>query len=72
MFDNDRYNFDVEPDSPGVVNTVNATVSREPVHDVGLPSVTVDVMTSNKQNAVDHAPIVISDDSIDTNLSGKC
>jgi len=69
--DNDRYDSDVEPDSPVVVDTVNATVSREPVRDVVLPSVAVDAMIRHKQNVEDQAPIVISDDWVDTNFIGE-
>ena len=71
IYDDSRFDTDVEPERR-VGDVVNATVPREPVLDVVLPSVAVDTMASNKQNVVDQVPIVISDDLVDTNFIWKC
>jgi len=70
VYDNGRYDMDVEPDSPADV-ALNATVPREPVYDVVLPSIVIDAMSNNELNVVGSMPIVISDDLVDTNFIGE-
>jgi len=71
--DTEHY-WDVEPDSPAVVtvDSENAAMSREPARNVVLPIIAVVANVSSAQNVVQSVPIVISDDSVDTNYVGNC
>lgn len=53
-----------------MITTVDASMQREPVRDVVLPSVAVDVMSSNEPSVMISTPIVISDDSLDNHFIG--